>query len=186
MLKEKIKNSRIYILIRQFSEFIVKNLVMRPLNKRFIILILGIFCVLSLLSGVIASSNISGLLSTTSFASKGLVNTLATTGDINVYWNSNLTNKVSTINWGTISPGAFSNITIYVQNIASTPVTLNLSATDWNPTSCSSYMTLTWNYLQGQELLAGQSILIVITLQVLSNITDITNFSFNTMINANA
>jgi hypothetical protein len=179
VLREKIQNLQIKKLVRHLSEILVKNLAKMSKNKNFFVAIFAVICVLSLLSAAIVIKSSPEILS---FGNKGLINTLTTAGSLKVYWDSNLTNTVSTIDWGTIPPGGFGAITIYVQNTASAPVTLTLSATDWNPTSCVSYMTLIWDYTQGQEIPAGQSVKVIITLKVSTNITGIANFNFNTLI----
>jgi hypothetical protein len=103
------------------------------------------------------------------------------TVQIGVYSNSGCTTAVSNIAWGTLSPGAIATQTVYVRNEGSVSVTLNMSTSNWNPPSASSYMALTWDK-ESYVLTAGSVVSAVLTLNVSSSITGITTFSFNTTI----
>jgi hypothetical protein len=103
------------------------------------------------------------------------------TAQIGVYNDSNCTNAVSNIAWGTLSPGANATQTVYVKNEGSASVTLNMTTTSWNPSNASSYMTLTWNR-ENYVLTASSIVSAVLTLNVSSSITGITTFNFNTTI----
>jgi hypothetical protein len=106
------------------------------------------------------------------------------TVQIGVYNNSGCTNAVSNIAWGTLSPGGVGTQTVYVRNEGSVSVTLNMTTSNWNPSTALSYMTLTWDK-EGYVLTAGSVVSAVLTLTVSSSITGITTFSFNTTITGN-
>ena len=141
-------------------------------TARRLISVLGI-----ILSATLILSNINslyGLLSTTS--------TIGTTGvvssaSIGIYSNSQCTTALSSIDWGSLSPGGTKAVTIYVKNTGSVALTLTLSTSNWSPTSASTYLTLTWNYA-GATINAGSVATIILTLSVSSNISGVSNYSF--------
>jgi len=101
--------------------------------------------------------------------------------NVGVYWDSGCTNATSTVNWGMLSPGASGNVMLYVRNEGNIAVKLSLTTQNWNPANAPSYMALAWNR-QGQTVNAGSSTQATLTLSVFSNITGITNFSFDIVI----
>lgn len=105
------------------------------------------------------------------------VGTLKAIG-IEVYENQELTDEATTIKWGTLKPGTSKTYTIYVSNDGILPLTLRLSASNWNPSSASNYLTLTWNY-NGQTINVDEFIQVTLTLTVSSSITGINSFNFD-------
>jgi len=112
--------------------------------------------------------------------------TISNTGNVRaigvgVYWDSGCTNATSSINWGAIDPGVTKNVTVYVKNEGSVPMTLSMTTGNWNPASASSYITLSWN--RGNYLLnPGLVVQTVLTLSVSSTISGIASFSFDIII----
>jgi len=102
---------------------------------------------------------------------------------VGIYLDSVCTSPVSSISWGTLDPGSNVNKTIYIRNEGNTAATLSIATSNWNPTSASSYMTLTWNY-GGQSLSVNQVVQVKLTLSLSSSVTGITNFSFDITITA--
>jgi archaellum component FlaG (FlaF/FlaG flagellin family) len=100
---------------------------------------------------------------------------------VNVYTDTACTTAVSTISWGALDPGGVGTYTMYVKNTGTVPVTLSMTTGNWNPSSASSYITLTWNQ-QNYVLPAGQVIQAVLTLSVSSGASGIASFSFDTTI----
>jgi len=100
---------------------------------------------------------------------------------VGVYSDSGLTTKLTSIDWGTIYPGASKTVVAYVKNEGTVPITLALSAANWSPSTASSYMTLSWDY-SGAKLNAGANVKVTLTLTVSSSITGITSFSFDVVI----
>jgi hypothetical protein len=90
------------------------------------------------------------------------------------------------LNWGTLSPGAEANCSFYIRSNSNQDVILNLNATNWNPTSISNFLNLTWNY-KGTPLSPRQTIFVTLTLSVSSSpalidyliTNDVKNFSFD-------
>jgi len=101
-----------------------------------------------------------------------------TVNSISMYWDSNCTNKVSSVDWGMVEPGSSKNITVYVKNTENVAMTLSLSAENWSPSNASKYMNLSWDY-NGQPINPNTAIRVTLTLTVFANVTGITDFSFN-------
>jgi len=137
---------------------------------------LGVIAAASL---ILANSNyIFGLLSTVlPINTSGVI----TSADLEAYWDSECTNAVSSINWGTIYPGGSKNVTIYLKNTGNVPLNLSLSTDNWNPSNAGTYLTLTWDY-SGEQLQPGGVVQVTLTLTVSSNTQGITNFSFDVVI----
>ena len=102
---------------------------------------------------------------------------------LGVYSDSGCTSALSSVSWGTLNAGGTATATIYLKNEGNVPVTLSISASNWNPSSASSYFTLTWNRA-GYVLAVGASVQAVLSLTVSSSITGITTFSFDITITA--
>jgi hypothetical protein len=97
---------------------------------------------------------------------------------IGVYWNDDLTNRVSTINWGYLMPGGQKSFTIYVHNEGTIPLTLSISTSNWSPSTASNYLTLTWSHID-QAINAGKTVEVTLTLIVSESITGISRFNFD-------
>jgi hypothetical protein len=100
---------------------------------------------------------------------------------VKVYSDPACTTAVSTISWGALNPGGIENYTMYVKNTGTVPETLTMTTGNWNPSSASSYITLTWNQ-QNYVLPAGQDVQAVLTLSVSSSVSGVASFSFDTTI----
>ncbi|MFX0080046.1 MAG: hypothetical protein ACFE8O_12490, partial [Candidatus Hermodarchaeota archaeon] len=70
---------------------------------------------------------------------------------IGVYWDSNCSNEVSSIEWGTLEPGSVKNVVVFIRNEVEEPAYYALSTTNWNPPESSQYLSLGWNY-SGQQI----------------------------------
>jgi hypothetical protein len=97
---------------------------------------------------------------------------------IGVYWDAGLTNSANAIDWGMLEPGTQKSFTIYTRNEGNSPITMSMSTSNWNPSTASSYLTLTWNY-NGQTINPGASVQVTLTLTVSASITGINSFSFD-------
>ena len=103
---------------------------------------------------------------------------------VGVYWDQACANTVASIDWGIIEPGLNVNKTVYIRNEGNAAATLNMTTSNWNPSSASSYMTLSWDY-GGQTLTVNEVRQVKLRLAVSPSITGITNFSFDITIAAN-
>ena len=109
--------------------------------------------------------------------SRGAIKTV----NVGAYWNSGCTNATTDIDWGILSPGTVSNVSFYVRNEGNLLLKLGLSTQNWNPTSASSYITLSWNR-EGRTLAAGNITLATLTLNISKSISAISSFSFDIVI----
>lgn len=100
---------------------------------------------------------------------------------VGVYWDGSCNNLVSSIDWGTVNPGSTKEVTVYVKNEGNAPETLSLEAENWNPSTASSYLSVTWDY-GGQVIDVGGVVQVTLSLSVSDTIEGITSFSFDIVI----
>jgi len=130
--------------------------------------------------GIVASA-LGALVATRTISNTGNLKAIG----VGVYLDSSCTNPVSSIDWEVLDPGAKVNRTIYVRNEGNVAVTLSMTTGNWNPSSASSYITLTWNR-EGYVLSTESVVKAVLTLSVSSSISAITSFSFDIIISGTA
>ena len=129
-------------------------------------------------AGIIMLTSVLALIqSNTAFSNSGAI----TTVNVGVYQDSGCTQALSTVNWGSLSPGSSSNRTIYVKNTGNAPISLNMTINTWSPSNAANYITLTWNR-EGTVLNVGNSVATLLVLSVSASITGITTFGFNATI----
>ena len=100
-----------------------------------------------------------------------------------IYWDQACLNKTLLINWGTIAAGSSNSLTVYVRNEGNSAVSLLLGASEWVPSSASSYISLNWNYTN-QALKTNEVIPLELMLTVSPTIDGITDFKYLTTITA--
>ena len=100
---------------------------------------------------------------------------------VGVYWDSSCTSKVTSIDWGSLEPGAQVVKTVYIRNEGTVPVVLNMTTDNWNPASVRDYITLTWNR-EDYMLSSGSVVSADLTLSVSSGVSGVTSFSFDIII----
>ena len=140
-------------------------------------LVVGVILAVVVLGVTAAMAALGALSNSKSLQSYGTVKTV----NVGVYWNSGCTNATSAVNWGVLSPGTSSSVTLYVRNEGSAAVRLSLTTQNWNPVNASSFIGLSWNR-EAQSVSAGTVVAAVLTVSVYSNVTGITNFSFDIVI----
>ena len=119
-----------------------------------------------------------GLLSINqSVSSSGVISSV----DLGVYQEWACTNNLTSVAWGTLSPGDTATRTIYVKNIGTAPITLTMTTTNWNPTNANGPITLTWDR-ENTILDAGSVIAATLTLSVSPSISGITTFNMDVVI----
>jgi hypothetical protein len=97
---------------------------------------------------------------------------------IEIYSDKKGTNRINSIDWGTLNPGTTKTITIFVQNTGKDPITLSYYASNWNPTEIEKYLILNWDYNE-QIIEFKEKIQITFSLTVSENIQTNTNFNFD-------
>ena len=105
---------------------------------------------------------------------------IQTTVGIGVYSDSQCNNALSSMSWGTLEPGGSQNVVCYIKNEGSSPSTLSMYPSGWDPESLatSNYLVLSWNY-DGHSINPDDSVQVTFTLTVDAGITGITTFSFD-------
>jgi len=102
---------------------------------------------------------------------------IVTAVGVGVYSNSACTSKVSSIDWGSLTPSSTVSKTIYIRNEGNKRLSLSMTTGNWNPQSASNYITLTWNR-GGTVLEVGQVVQATLVLSVSPSISGVTSFSF--------
>ena len=112
--------------------------------------------------------------------------TISSTGavtaiNVGVYSDSDCTNELTSIDWGTISPGNSENKTIYLKNTGNAQITLSMTTTNWTPASADEPVSLLWDK-ENVKLNPNQVATATLTLNISESIDGITNFSFDIVI----
>jgi hypothetical protein len=107
--------------------------------------------------------------------------TIIASPNLAVFSDSQGTQPLTSVDWGSIEPGGSVLRTIYLKNTGDVPLTLTMSTEDWTPSTASNSMALSWNK-QSSTLAVGQTTAAVFTLNVDSDISGITAFSVDIVI----
>ena len=106
------------------------------------------------------------------------------------------TQEVTSVSWGTINPGSITEHDIYLKNTSPAATTLTSfygSTSNWSPADAANYLNVYMVYVlvNGTEvnnlpspLSNGQQVHARLCLQVDSNVTGVTNFSFQITLTA--
>ncbi len=142
--------------------------------------------VIAILAAVFLSGIFSGFMLSYVRSSVQTSNTVSNIGTlkaigVGVYWDAGLTNRTTAINWGILEAGSQRSVVLYVRNEGNAAITLTISTANWNPSTTSTSITLTWNY-NGQPINAGATLQVALTLNVSASIKGVTNFSFDTIV----
>ena len=98
-----------------------------------------------------------------------------TSVNVGVYLDAEGTQNCTSLNIGALDPGNTTTQTVYIKNTGTNPVTLTMTVDNWNPTSASSYLTLSWNK-QNTNLNPGESTPATLTLTATTNTDNLSNF----------
>jgi hypothetical protein len=109
------------------------------------------------------------------------VSAIGTSGTLGVYWNSSCTTKVTSIDWGNMTPGREKTTSFYIRNEGSSPMFLAGIDKNWNPTTTQSYIYFTFDS-DDQKIQPGQTKKVTCTLTVSVEITNISNYSFDILL----
>lgn len=97
------------------------------------------------IASVTVSTTVAVLLSNRDNLTVPSFGTIKTIG-VETYWDPNRENKAELINWDEMLVGTSKDITVYIRSVSDQKVTLDLEATDWNPTKLADYTALSWDY----------------------------------------
>jgi hypothetical protein len=101
--------------------------------------------------------------------------------NVGLYSDSQCSQKLTSVDWGTLSPGETLTKTIYIKNTCNGRLTLKMTKTNWDPPQADGPISITWNR-EGSPINAGQTLQAVITLSVSSTISDIASFDVQVVI----
>lgn len=87
----------------------------------------------------------------------------------------------SSLDWGNITVGGYSIKNITVTNKLPVPVVLRYETQNWDPKNASSFVFLSWDYVN-QTLASDESLLLILTLNVSPEVEGITTFYFDIVI----
>jgi hypothetical protein len=102
---------------------------------------------------------------------------------MDVFCDVNCRNAIRSIDWGALTPGETKNVTVYVRNEGQGGIVLALNISDWTPPTASNYLSIGWNY-SGGVVQSGQTVPIMLTLNVNSSVTGVTDFGVNITISS--
>jgi hypothetical protein len=102
---------------------------------------------------------------------------------VSVYWDAACTDEVTAIEWRALEAGASEGKTVYLKNRGDVAATLFLDTDNWTPSAAAQYLTLRWDS-EGQSINPGAVVTVVLTLTAATNVSGITDFSFDTIITA--
>jgi hypothetical protein len=154
----------------------IRGLSLRGMTKRRMI-VFAAFIVLTSFSVVnifLLNSIIGQTATKTSLQSYGSIRTVG----VGIYSNRYCIETVSTVDWGTITPGYSNSRTFYIRNEGNGDVVLSLLTSNWTPAAAENYMAVTWDYA-GQSINPNQVLAVTFTLSVDSSITGIESFYFD-------
>lgn len=107
-----------------------------------------------------------------------IASAISTANEIAIYWNPNCSYPAQSINWGTMSPGETTNITIYVRNEGNATVILELTTANWNPQNAPEY--LYFSTTPDHETIEAKKVAeVTLTLHADPNTKNISSFSFD-------
>lgn len=101
--------------------------------------------------------------------------------NVEVYWDSQCTQVVDSVDWGSPEPGGSIGRTVYVKNPGNTKMTLGMSSSSWSPAAAESYLSITWER-QGATIDVDEVVQATLNLAVSDLITEVADFSFNIVI----
>lgn len=106
---------------------------------------------------------------------------ITSTVNIGVYSDPYAITNCTSIDWGNLNSGDTATKTVYIKNTGNVSETLSMTATNWNPQTATSSLTLTWNQ-EGTSLAAGEVVPATFTLNVAADTGNLSDFSFNVII----
>jgi hypothetical protein len=118
-----------------------------------------------------------GLLTTQTVTSNGTIAAI----NLGVYSDAGCTVPVTTIAWGTVTPGTQVTQTVYIKNTGNIAENLTMATNTWSPAGATTYLTVTWSPTLS-TLAAGTSTLATLTLTASAGAGALSTFSCNIVI----
>jgi len=101
--------------------------------------------------------------------------------NLGIYSDSLCTVTLTTVSWGTITPGTQVTQTIYVKNTGTISENFTMGTNTWVPSNANTYLTLTWSPTLS-TLTAGASTSATLTLTASAGAGALSTFSCNIVI----
>lgn len=111
----------------------------------------------------------------------GNVSAVETSSSLGAYWDVGCSARVSSIDWGNMTPSQTKNITFYIRNDGSTTIFLSGIDKNWNPTTAEGYVRFVFGSAD-QIVQASEVKKVTCSLTISPEITNITNFSFTVLL----
>jgi hypothetical protein len=109
------------------------------------------------------------------------VSALLTDPYVEVFWDRNCTQGVSSIDWGSLTPGETKAVSVYVQSKSNETCILILMPTGWNPPAVANYLELSQDY-ENKKIQPREVVEVTLSLTVSRSVAGVTNFSFNIIV----
>lgn len=103
---------------------------------------------------------------------------------IEIYWDKQGTNRVTSLEWGSLEPGTEKTITLFIKNKGKNSITLSYFISNWQTPEIVNYLNLTWDYI-GQPIQFKELFQLKFTLYIAENAKTTENFSFDITIISN-
>lgn len=98
--------------------------------------------------------------------------------NVGVFWDSEATSAVTSVEWGTLQPGTTRRVRVFVRNIeAAGSCHLYVWAQDWTPPQAASCVQLLWDG-DGEPVEPGQTVEVLLMLRIEPYARGIEDFSF--------
>ena len=97
---------------------------------------------------------------------------------LEIYWDTELTQNVTEVDWGRLRPGENVTVVFYVVNVGNEPGNITLWTSNWSDPKADMYLSLTWNHT-GREILVQEVLPVALMLSVDPDIADVHDFSFD-------
>jgi hypothetical protein len=107
------------------------------------------------------------------------------TVNVGVFSDPQATTLCTNIDFGNLNSGNIVTKTIYIKNTGNITETLSMTVTDWNPSTATSSLFLTWNQ-ENAKLQAGATVPATLTLNIAADTGDLSDFNFNIVISGSA
>ena len=101
--------------------------------------------------------------------------------NVGVFSDAACTQNLTSIDWGNVYVGSSVSRIIYVKNTGTTPITLSMTTSAWNPSDANGQLTLSWDK-EGTSLSPGESTAATLTLNVSPSVIGVSSFSVNVII----
>jgi hypothetical protein len=97
---------------------------------------------------------------------------------IEIFWDNKCTNRVSSIDWGSLEPGTDKTVTLFIKNKGKNQVTLTYHVSNWKTNELGNYLNVAWDY-NGQRIGFKEVFQVRFTLYASENAETTENFSFD-------